>query len=122
MEVLSKGELAKIREMCLKWFWFFAQTFTDPDYFDVNLHRELCEFLQQKVEAGCVKVVILPRTFIKTTIAAKLYPLWRATRDSKIRCLITSNTSPNAEKTVHSIRTMVETNRFYQALFPEVIP
>ncbi|RLF28921.1 MAG: hypothetical protein DRN14_03285 [Thermoplasmata archaeon] len=122
MEILSKSELNKLREFCLKWFWFFAQTFTDPDYFDVGLHRELCEFLQQKVGEGVVKVVILPRTFIKTTIAGKLYPLWRATREPKIRCLITSNTSPNAEKTVHSIRTMVESNKFYQALFPEVIP
>ena len=122
MEVLSKSELGKIRELCLKWFWFFAQTFTDPGYFDTKLHRPLCEFLQEEVEVGCVKVVVLPRTFIKTTICGKLYPLWRANRDPNIRCLIASNTSPNAEKTVHSIRTVVETNRFYQALFPEVIP
>ena len=120
MEILTKSDLTKIRELALSKFWFFAQTFTDPNYFDPTLHRELCDFLQE--ETPEVKVVILPRTFLKTTIAGKLYPLWRATRDPSLRCLIVSNTSPNAEKTVHSIRTIVETNRFYQALFPEVIP
>jgi len=122
MVVLNKSDLTKLKDLCLKHFWFFAQTFTDPEYFDGKLHRELCEFLQQKVPAGTVKVVILPRTFIKTTICGKLYPLWRAVRDPNVRCLIASNTGPNAEKTVQSIRGVVEHNRFFQALFPEVIP
>jgi hypothetical protein len=36
--------------------------------------------------------------------------------------LVTSNTSPNAEKTVHSIRTIVENHQLYQAIFTDCIP
>jgi predicted phage terminase large subunit-like protein len=68
------------------------------------------------------KLVVLPRTYLKTTVAACLYGLWRATRDVTIRILFTSNTTPNAAKTVRSVRSIVEQNEFYHLFFPECVP
>jgi len=118
-QVLDNQQLNQVRKLCLENFWFFVQSLMDYRYYDATLHKDLCDMLQYSKPN---KLVVLPRTFLKTTIAASYYPLWKATKDPGIRVLVVSNTSPNAEKTVRQIRTIVESNTLYQALFPEVIP
>ena len=100
-------------------FWFFVQSLMPPDWYDGKFHRELCDFLQY---GGDRKGVVLARTHLKTTICSVYYPLWRASRRPSLRSLEVSNTAPNAEKTTHTIRAMVENNTLYQALFPQCIP
>lgn len=116
---VAAEKLELIRTKILGKFAYFVEAMIDPEFYDDEFHCELCDFMQN---AGHKKLVVLPRTFLKTTIAAQLYALWRATKDTSIRVLITSNTTPNAQKTVHSIRGIVEGNKLYQLLFPEVIP
>lgn len=100
-------------------FSYFCQSIMPPEWFDDIFHVQLCNHLQY---GGHESLVVLPRAFLKTTIAATYFPLWLATQDPSRRFLITSNTSPNAEKTVHEIRSIVESNKIYQAFFPECIP
>jgi len=115
----NQNRLNKIRELVLSDFSYFAQLFIDPEYFDPAFHVELCHFIQY---SGPNKLVVLPRTHLKTTIAAQMYGLWAATKNPSIRILVCSNTTPNAQKTVRSIRDIVENNKMYSLLFPEVIP
>ena len=118
MARVSKSEIRTIRKFCLENFWFFAQSLLEPKFYDTTFHKDLCDFLQ-KPSRG--KLIVLPRTFLKTTITS-MYLLWRATRDPNLRVMIVSNTSPNAEKTVHSIRSVIENSKFYQLLFADLIP
>lgn len=116
---LTEKQIETTRQWLLSDFSYFAQLLTDPAFFDVHFHTELCNFLQYSKNE---KLVVLPRTFLKTTIAAALYALWKATRDVTTRILIVSNTDTNAAKTVRSIRSIVEQNVMYRLFFPEVIP
>ena len=119
MSLLSGQQMEWIEKMMNENFWFFCQSIMPPAWFDEHFHRELCEFLQN---AGNRKLIILPRTHLKTTICSTLFPLWWASRDTGRRVLEVSNTSPNAEKTVHSIRATVESNSLYQSVFSSCIP
>lgn len=124
MAELSLKELNLLKQKLLDSFPRFAAAMTGKEWFDTTLHTQLCEFLQNgKLE----KIIVLPRSFLKTTFAASLYPLWRAItskilKEHDLRVLIVSNTAPNAEKTIHQIRAWVETHPIIQQLFPEVIP
>jgi len=116
--LVSRDEIKTLRDYCDNNFWFFCQSLLEPKFYDANFHTPFCNFLQE--QAGG-KLVVLPRTFLKTTITS-LYTLWRASKDPGIRILIVSNTSPNAEKTVRSIRSIIENDKFYQLLYSDRIP
>ena len=81
----------------------------------------LCAFFQHAPSRKHNLLCILPRSFLKTTTTA-LYTLWRAVQNPSLRILFVSNTAPNAKKTVLYIMGIVEQNRLFAALFPEVIP
>ena len=119
MAELTGRELEFLEKMAREHFWFFCQMLMPPKWYDDKFHRELCDFLQY---GGDRKVVVLARTHLKTTICAVYYPLWRGSCRPSLRTLEVSNTSPNAEKTVHSVRVIVESNSLYQGIFPECIP
>lgn len=118
MEVMSTPQLLRVKEVLLSRFRNFCQTFTEPEYYDDEFHGPLCDFLQ---DSGPNKLVVLPRTFLKTTVVS-LYILWKAVKNSLIRVLLTSNTTPNAQKTVRTLRGIIENNSDFQLFFPEVIP
>lgn len=124
MQGMSEKQIQTIRGFLLNDFSYFAQTFTDPTFYDVDFHTSLCRFMQTSHKN---KLVVLPRTFLKTTIAASLYGLWKAVRhailkNDYIRVLVTSNTTPNAQKTVRTIRSLVEQNQFFHLFFPDQVP
>ena len=116
---MTPQQVEKTRQWLLDDFSYFAQLLTDPSFFDTIFHTELCRFLQHSKKD---KLVVLPRTYLKTTIAASLYALWKATRNPTTRILITSNTTPNAQKTVRAIRSIVEQNTLYHLFFPDCVP
>jgi len=118
MEAVGTPQIQRVRTVLLSRFRNFCQTFTEPEYYDDTFHGPLCDFLQ---DAGPNKMIILPRTFLKTTIVG-LYLLWRSVKDTTIRELISSNTTPNAQKTVRTLRGIIENNTDFQLFFPETIP
>ncbi|KKN42509.1 hypothetical protein LCGC14_0712700 [marine sediment metagenome] len=118
METVAIKQINKVREILLGRFRNFCQTFIESEYYDDAFHGPLCDFLQ---DSGPDKLVVLPRTFLKTTVVS-LYILWKAVKNPLLRALLTSNTTPNAQKTVRSIRSIVENNTDFQLFFPEVIP
>ncbi len=119
MTQLNTQQIGWVEKMMHEKFYFFCQSLMPSSWYDEKFHRVLCDFLQYEQKQ---KLIVLPRTHLKTTICSTFYPLWRASNRTSLRTLITSNTSPNAEKTVRGIRTVVETNKTYQAFFSECIP
>ena len=115
----SENKVEDLRKRCLDNFASFCILFTDPGFFDVNFHTQVCVFLQR--EDGVRKLVVLPRSFLKTTIVC-LYMLWRAVKNPEIRILYTTNTAENAGKKLQYLKHIIENNRLFSALFPEIIP
>lgn len=124
-ESLESEDIELLKKLVLDRFQYFCQLFISPEWFDKRFHGRLCDFLQS--EGSPDKLVVMPRTHLKTTIAATMYPLWMAVRayvveKRDVRCLIVSNTATNARMTIREIRGIVEKDRLFHAFFPEVIP
>ncbi len=115
---LSQMAIEQTHGLLLERFRNFCQTFTDVGFYDDNFHGPICDFLQ---DSGSEKMLILPRGFLKTTLVS-LYILWMSTKNTQLRSLLTSNTTPNAAKTVRSIRNIIENSEMYQLFFPEAVP
>ncbi len=90
------------------------------DWLTKEVHLPLCNFLQSPYPLK--KLVELPRSFLKTTIASEFYPIWRSVNNPSIRVLITQNTFDNAAKRVYGIRSIFEKHELFRALYPELIP
>ncbi|GAF67648.1 unnamed protein product, partial [marine sediment metagenome] len=86
------------------------------DWLTEEVHLPLCNFLQ--VPYPKKKLVELPRSFLKTTIASEYYPIWRSINNPSIRVLITQNTFDNAAKRVYGIRSIFEKHELFRALYP----
>lgn len=117
------------RDRCLSSFRYFTMAFMHQDWYDDDFHGPLCDFIQYGClgETGVLlwspdRLVILPRSHLKTTIVTKFYSIWRATREPSIRILIAMNTATNAQSKVAEIKDFFQTNTLYQVLFPDVIP
>ena len=123
-KMLSSEQITEIRRMCDESFKFFAQTFITHfgsfARYDPHFHDPLCDFLQHAPTPD--KLIILPRNTLKTTICTILYSLWRASRDTSRRCLLNGNSEDNARNNVSTIMGIIEGNRLYGVLYPEVIP
>lgn len=122
--MLTSEQLSAMRVMADESFKFFAQTFITHfgSYarYDPCFHDPLCDFLQYAPTPD--KLIILPRNTLKTTICTILYALWKASRDTSRRCLLNGNSEDNARNNVATIMGIVEGNRLYGAMYPEVIP
>lgn len=121
---LTVEEIGAAREMADESFKFFAQTFITHfgsfARYDPHFHDPLCDFLQFAPTPD--KLIILPRNSLKTTICTILYSLWKASRDTSRRCLLNGNSEDNARNNVSTIMGIVEGNRLFAAMYPEVIP
>ena len=124
MAKLTEAELDVIRRGCLDKFKRFAQVFITHfgsfERYYPPFHDELCDFLQYAPTPD--KLVILPRSTMKTTICSILYPLWKATKDANVRWMLTGNSEDNARNNVTAIMGIVEQNQMYAALFGDRIP
>lgn len=116
---LSRPVIQRIRENALRSLWFFARGVLGFDYMTPRVHKPLCEFLERPSRR---KRITLPRGFLKTSVVAIAYPLWRAVKNPNIRVLIAMKTLPNAMRTISQIRSIVERNELFRLVFPEVVP
>lgn len=119
MSALSASEIEVLREKALGSLYFFCRAVLGFDYMVPHVHGKVAALLESPARR---KQVTLPRGFLKTTLCSVGYPLWRYLRNHDIRILIAMNVIDNAAKTVNQIRSIVEQNRTFRALFPEAIP
>jgi len=124
MPQLNEEELDVAREACLGKFKRFCQVFITHfgsfERYHPPFHDPLCDFLQYAPTQD--KLVVLPRNSLKTTICSILYPLWKATKDSNVRWMLTGNSEDNARNNVSTIMGIVEQNKMYGAMFADRIP
>ena len=107
------------RDDVLGCFGAFCAMFMDEGFFDPAIHIDVCNHLQN---SSRIELIILPRGYLKSTIAAQMYPLWRATKDPTRRFLLCSKTAGNAHRHNEKIMGIITGNPLYRAWFPERIP
>lgn len=113
----QKSSLADLGK---KSFYFFARGILGKDYMVQEVHKELCTFIQD--EAVKRKIIVLPRSFLKSTLGCIALPLWLGIQDPDIRILIVCNIIENAMNHLRQIKAVIETNDMFRALYTEVIP
>lgn len=67
-------------------------------------------------------VLMAPRNHSKTAMFSVAYPLWLIAKNSKIRIILVSNTSTQAESFLRQITTTLETNDRYIKVFGNLVP
>lgn len=113
----QKSDLA---ELGLQSFYFFARGILGKDYMTKELHKPLCDFLQDEVTKR--KIIVLPRSFLKSTLGCIAFPIWLSLHNPDIRILIVCNIIDNAMNHLRQIKAIFETNDLFRSLYPWIIP
>ena len=114
------GQRNELAELGLQSFYFFSRGIIGKDYMIKPVHLPLCNFLQK--EEILRKLVILPRSFLKSTLGCICLPIWLALHNPDIRILIVSNIIDNAMNHIRQIKAIFETNDLFRSLYPDIIP
>lgn len=121
MEQLNQKSVDALRRKCRTSLFFFARAVLGFGDLCKEIHRPICVGLQD-YQRNTRAMIVLPRTWFKSTIGSIAYPVWRAIRDPNVRVLIAQNSMTNAKKKVNAIKSIFETNGVLQALFPGIMP
>lgn len=118
---MTESQLQALRHDAENNFYFFAKFILGFDWLTSDIHKPLCDILQDYEKNTRVKVT-LPRSWLKSTVCSIAYPVWRAVRDPNIRVLLVQNTAANAKAKLRSIRGMFESNSWVRLLWGHVLP
>ena len=85
-----------------------------------QVHVPLCKFLQDSTVQN--KLIVLPRSFLKSTLACIKLPIWLALSNPNVRVLIACNIIDNAMNHLRTIKHIFERNTLFRHLYPELVP
>lgn len=85
-----------------------------------EVHLPLCNFLQDSSVQN--KLIALPRSFLKSTLACIKLPIWFALSNPNIRVLIACNIIDNAMRHLRTIKHTFEKSTLFRHLYPNIIP
>jgi predicted phage terminase large subunit-like protein len=118
---LSQEALDKLRYKAKNSLFFLARAILGFKELDVNIHKPICVALQNYTKNNRM-MVVLPRSWFKSSIASIAYPIWRAINNPNVRILIAQNSMTNAKKKIFAIKQIFEGNDLFRALFPDLLP
>lgn len=117
----SEDTLNFLREKSKRSLFFFARAVLGYADLDPSIHRPICKALEDYT-TNTRMMVVLPRTWFKSTIGSVAYPIWRAVNNPNIRILIAQNSMTNAKKKIAEIKATFETNELFKSMFPDILP
>jgi predicted phage terminase large subunit-like protein len=113
--------LAELKRQSKADFYFFAKSILGFDWLVPHIHLPICELMEDYETNNRLRIV-LPRSWLKSTLCTIAYPIWRAIRDPNIRVCVVQNSHTNATKKLAVIRGKFESCPLFRALFPELLP
>lgn len=117
---LSEETREQLRDMCKKSLFFLCRAVLGFTDFDEAIHKQVCNELQDPKNSRII--IVMPRTWYKSTVGSIGYPIWRAINDPNVRVLVCQNTFSNAVKKLSSIKQIFDKNALFRWLFPEILP
>ena len=116
---LTKTETQRMRWLAKNNLFFLARGILMYDHVSERPHAKLCRFLEGPERR---KLVLMPRGFLKTTVATKADAIRESLQNPWTSQLLCAQIITNAMKMLDEIRSIWETNAALQALFPELLP
>jgi len=113
-------KLAATRLLSERSLYFFAKVVLGKDYLRPEPHTRVCKFLQSPTPQQ--RLLVLPRSFLKSTLTSLALPLWMALQDPSLTILIRSNSDENARKMLVELRSHLEQNELLRTLWSDVVP
>jgi len=120
MGQITAEQINNMKRLALNNFYFFSLGILGYDYIRKEVHLPICNFLSDETIKD--KMLLLPRGFLKSTLASVALPIWLAMRDPNLRYLIVCNSMTNASNHLRKIRSQFERNEKLHVLFPERMP
>ncbi|MCP1391889.1 MAG: hypothetical protein J5I35_03960 [Methanothrix harundinacea] len=111
-----------LRERAKKDLYFLAKTILGYDKMNPRTHGALCAFLQKTRGKYTRRMLLMPRSTFKTTIATISDTISRIINDPEVSILIVGDTAQNAERFLLEIKQHFERNELFRWLFSELIP
>lgn len=112
----------QLRILAERDLFVFAKGILGFSWLDKEIHGPLCDLLQD-YEANRRMRIVLPRSWLKTTLCTQAYPLWRAVKSKgNVRVLIVQNTYDNAVAKLKVIKDHWEMNEILRTLWSELVP
>lgn len=118
---LSQDSIKQLAQKGRDSLFFLAKAILGFDRFDKEIHKPMCDMLQNYGE-NTRNVLILPRGWYKSTLATIAYPIWRAINRPEVRILLVQNTYTNACGKLAAIKQIFESNDLFKLLYPEILP
>lgn len=118
---LDPNAIRSLRELGKKSLFFLARGILEFGDLDKDIHKPICETLQD-YKKNLKILIVLPRDWFKSTIGSVVYPIWRAINDPNIRILVVQNSHSNACKKLQAIKQIFEKNDLFRALYPDILP
>jgi phage terminase large subunit-like protein len=118
---LSSRDIERLRSACLRSEFFLTRGVLGYKDLDPLIHKPICDMLQNYLTITR-RLIVLPRTWFKSTVASVGHSIWRMLDNPEVRLLIAQNSFSNAQKKVGSVKSTWEKNELLRALFPELLP
>ena len=112
--------LAALRVLVSASLYLFARIALGKDFLRPEPHARVCEFMT--TGESLHRLLVLPRSFLKSTLCSLSLPLWWCLQDPSLTTLIVTNSDDNARKMLGEIRNTLEKNALIKALWPDVVP
>jgi predicted phage terminase large subunit-like protein len=117
---LSESQLADVRRRADDSLYFFIKGILGYDWLTPEVHLPLTLQLQDRSVTR--QRVVLPRGWLKTTICSIGSPIHAVTKNHSLRFLLAQNTHTNALKKLSEIKSVIETNELFRAVYPDLRP
>lgn len=117
---LDEQTIRSLRERGQKSLFFLARGILGFSDLDVSIHKPICLTLQHPDNTRVI--VVLPRTWFKSSISSIAYPIFRAINDPDIRILVAQSTYDNACKKLQAIASVFEKNALFRLLYNDILP
>ena len=83
-------------------------------------HGPMCAFLDRNPSR--FKLVMMPRGHFKTSVATISRVTQKITQNAEVRIMLANETHTNSQRFLSSIRSHMESNQIFRALFSDMIP
>lgn len=105
----------QIRKKAKEDLYFFCKEILDYSKMRPNPHRELTDFLVKSEKRK--KLILMPRGSFKSSVVTVGSTLWQLVNNPDLRILISHELQKNAIKYVREVRTHLEQNAKFRAIF-----
>jgi len=82
MGQITAEQINNMKRLALNNFYFFSLGILGYDYIRKEVHLPICNFLSDETIKD--KMLLLPRGFLKSTLASVALPIWLAMRDPNL--------------------------------------